>query len=78
MATERNTQVGCGISTFRTTSGSWTFNTYLLACNYAATNMIGWPVYKTGAKASGCVGGADFLHTGLCKVSENIDPNTNS
>jgi hypothetical protein len=78
MATERTTQVGCGITTFKATSGSRTANVYLLGCNYASTNLVGWPVYKTGAKASGCTGGADLVYTGLCKTSENINPNTNS
>jgi hypothetical protein len=71
MVTDRNTKLGCAISNSRTQK----WNTYLLACDYAATNMYGCPVYKSGSTASSCTGGADSVFPGLCKTTENIDPN---
>jgi hypothetical protein len=78
MVTDRTTEIGCGISTHKTTSGSWTFNNYLVACNYASTNIMSWPVYRAGSTASACEDGADPNFPGLCKTSEKIDPNSNS
>lgn len=71
MVTDRTTRVGCAISSFR--DGNW--NTYLMACNYASTNMMGSPVYKSGSPASACQKGGDAKYPGLCKTSEPIDPN---
>lgn len=77
MITDRSTQIGCGISSYQSKSGRFTMTNYLLACNYASTNMIGWPVYKSGTKASGCLSGSDQVYPGLCASKENIDPNSN-
>lgn len=72
MVIDRTTHIGCGISTYKTSE--WN-NNYLVACNYAATNMQGCAVYKSGLKASACSGGPDKIYNGLCKISEKIDPN---
>jgi hypothetical protein len=72
---ERSTQVGCALVNYKTTYPTWVAKNFLIACNYATGNIQGWPVYKTGTKASGCVSGADSLYPGLCKVTEVIDPN---
>jgi hypothetical protein len=71
MVTERSTQIGCAISSFR--YNGW--NAYLLACNYASNNMIGCSVYRSGAIASACTLGPDSTYPGLCKTNEPIDPN---
>lgn len=71
MVTDRTTQVGCEISSFRSRG----YNSYLLACNYASTNIIGCSVYKSGRQAQACSLGADSRYPGLCKISEPIDAN---
>lgn len=76
MVTDRSTQIGCGISNFQYKWGNTMYDTWLLACNYASTNMIGSPVYKVGSKASGCLGGPDQVFTGLCKTTEKINANS--
>jgi hypothetical protein len=73
MVTERSTQIGCAVS-FYSGSGSW--KNYLMACNYASTNMRGCSVYRSGAATSGCTLGADSTYPGLCKVNEPINPNS--
>lgn len=76
MVTDRTTQIGCAISSFRTRSGSTTYNSYLMACNYASTNIIGCSVYKSGPTAQACTRGADKLFKGLCTTSESFDANS--
>lgn len=75
MITDRTTEVGCALSTFRTLSGTTRYNSYLFACNLASTNIIGYPVYKSGNKAEACINGTDSQFTGLCKTTESINPN---
>lgn len=75
MVNDKSTAVGCGYSTFKTIINSIQFNSYLFACNYATTNIIGCPVYKSGDKGSLCVGGTDNIFNGLCKSTESIDAN---
>lgn len=75
MVNDRSTAVGCSYSTFKTRLNSKSFNSYLFACNYASTNIIGCPVYKSGNKGSSCVGGTDNIFNGLCKSTESIDAN---
>jgi hypothetical protein len=70
MVNERVTHIGCGVSTFKNPSDGTVF-----ACNYAAHNMGGWPIYRSGKQASGCKGGPDKVFPGLCKTSEKINPN---
>ena len=72
MVNERNTQVGCAISNY--VSGG--FNWSLLACNYATTNMLNTPTYRSGVTASGCTLGRDPTYTGLCRTNEPINPNS--
>jgi hypothetical protein len=72
MANDHVTKIGCGVSKFKS-RGTW--NTYLLACNYAFTNMIGRSVYQSGPAAQGCIQGRDQRYQALCKISEPINPN---
>lgn len=76
MVNDRNTHVGCGLSIFKTKSGSnKMMNSYLFACNYASTNIIGCPVYGTGKTAVACTSGTDMVFAGLCSESETVDAN---
>ena len=71
MAQDNAIQVGCAISQY--TNGKW--KSSLMACNYAVTNLLGTPVYVTGAPASGCSTGTNSKFSGLCSASEKINPN---
>lgn len=71
MMQERITEFGCAISTY--VIGGW--NNYLLACNYNSINLMGCSVYRAGPVASGCLQGPDPTYPGLCKITENINPN---
>jgi hypothetical protein len=77
MITARTTKVGCGISSYTGVSGGYTWNYYLMACNYASTNFINFPVYKStsGKAGDGCIKGTDPNYPGLCVADEPIDPN---
>ena len=72
MASERNTQVGCALSNYVSAGRNWS----LLTCNYATTNVLNQPVYRTGATGSGCTLGRDPTYTGLCRITEPINPNS--
>ena len=76
MVNDRVTQVGCGMSTYKSFSGGWNYTNYLMACNIDSNNVDGWTTYKVGEPASACVDGADVDFPGLCKVTEPIDPNS--
>ena len=73
MVAEKNTRVGCGMSTYKTSTGMLG---YLFACNYARTNRLGCPVYESGVAGSGCKAGNDTVFTSLCKSTELYDPNS--
>lgn len=76
MVCERQTQMGCGISTYQTTIDNREFNNYLIACNFASTNMQTYPTYRSGdVTGSACKLGTDSQFPGLCKITEPIDPN---
>lgn len=68
VVTDRAIQVGCGVSTY--TDGKW--NSTLMACNYAFTNLVGSPVYVSGPTASGCTTGVNIDFPALCSVNEQI------
>ena len=72
IVSERNTAVGCAISNYM--FEGWNYS--LFACNFATTNMLGQPVYRTGVTGSGCTLGRDTRFTGLCRTNEPIDPNS--
>ena len=72
MVSERTTQVGCAISNYVSEGWNWS----LLACNFASTNMLNQPIYRSGATGSGCTLGRDLVYTGLCRTNEPIDPNS--
>lgn len=73
---ERQTQLGCAISTYITTINERDFNNYLIVCNFASTNMETNPTYRSGNRTgSACKLGTDTKFPGLCKITEPIDPN---
>lgn len=66
MAQQANTAVGCAVASYVSNS----LNNFLLACNYATTNIVGEPVYRRGITAAGCNTGTNINYSGLCKVAE--------
>lgn len=75
LVNERQTHIGCSMSMFDFDLSGTTWRAGLLACNYAFTNMIGWPVYRVGAAGSQCLQGTDGTYPGLCTLNEPINPN---
>ncbi|XP_037033568.1 antigen 5 like allergen Cul n 1-like [Bradysia coprophila] len=61
-------KLGCAVSSY----GDTGYRSGLLACNYAQTNMITWPVYTTGEPCSGCKSGCSATYPGLCNASEVV------
>lgn len=66
MAQQANTAVGCAFASYVLKSQ----NKFLLACNYATTNIVGEPVYRRGLTAVGCNTGTNSNYDGLCTVDE--------
>ncbi|XP_037818679.1 antigen 5 like allergen Cul n 1-like [Lucilia sericata] len=74
LASDRNIRVGCAASTY-TVAGK-DFKDYLFACNYAATNMVDFPIYKSCDKpAAECQSGTNPSYENLCSTSESYDVN---
>lgn len=72
MMFEKNTRVGCAASRYN--QNGW--NTVLVACNYATTNMIGSKIYSScGAPAQSCSTGTNGEFSNLCSTSEWYDVN---
>lgn len=69
---DRNNKVGCAISTYYQNLTNTTY--YSLACNYASTNVIGYPVYRVLKGRSECKS-MNVKYPGLCDRFESIDPN---
>ncbi|XP_011179044.1 antigen 5 like allergen Cul n 1 [Zeugodacus cucurbitae] len=69
MVGEANTRVGCAFSTYSVPGQP--YKGCLLACNYATTNLIGAPMYKSCAVgASGCKTGKNRILPFLCSRAE--------
>lgn len=77
MVTDRSIKMGCAIMYSFNPTGATVWNQWLIACDYAATNMVGWPTYVSGKTASKCTKGTDKTYKGLCSEDEPIDPNVN-
>ncbi|KAM7350405.1 antigen 5 like allergen Cul n 1-like [Cochliomyia hominivorax] len=68
MMVDRNIRVGCAASVYS--------NKYLFACNYASTNMVGFPIYKSCNKpAVDCKTGTNPSYENLCSTSESYNVN---
>ncbi|XP_053948657.1 antigen 5 like allergen Cul n 1-like [Anastrepha ludens] len=69
MVADRNIRVGCAASTYAVSGKS--YKAFLMACNYATTNMINFPIYKACATAaSNCKKGTNADFPNLCSKSE--------
>uniref|UniRef100_A0A0A1XQD0 Venom allergen-1 n=1 Tax=Zeugodacus cucurbitae TaxID=28588 RepID=A0A0A1XQD0_ZEUCU len=69
MVGEANIRVGCALSTYSVPGQP--YKACLMACNYATTNLIGAPMYKSCATgASGCKKGKNTAFPFLCSKSE--------
>ncbi|XP_028894690.2 antigen 5 like allergen Cul n 1-like [Zeugodacus cucurbitae] len=74
MMADRNIRVGCAASTYD--ESGQPYKAFLFACNYATTNMINFPIYKScSVAASECKAGKNPKYTSLCSVSEKYDVN---
>ncbi|XP_039960561.1 antigen 5 like allergen Cul n 1-like [Bactrocera tryoni] len=75
MVADRNIRLGCAASTYNVTGQQ--YKAFLFACNYATTNIIGVPIYKScSVAATNCTTGKNPSYTSLCSVAEEYDVNT--
>ncbi|KNC32017.1 hypothetical protein FF38_10695 [Lucilia cuprina] len=69
MVADRNIRLGCAASTYAVQGQS--YKAYLLACNYATTNVLGFPLYVSSKKpAECCTTGHNPKYPNLCSISE--------
>lgn len=74
MMSDRNIRVGCAAATYSVDGKD--YKNYLFACNYASTNMVGYPIYKTCNKpAADCKSGTNSSYKNLCSKSESYNVN---
>ena len=72
MVIEENTRVGCAAARYN--DGQW--ETFLLACNYANTNLRGRPIYTASRRpAVGCKSGRNPQYKNLCSPAEVYEHN---
>ncbi|XP_075157841.1 venom allergen-1-like [Haematobia irritans] len=71
MVNENNIRVGCAAATYGKSKMQ-----FLIACNYARTNVAGMPIYTScDTPASSCTSGKNSKYPNLCSTSESYDPN---
>ncbi|XP_061393341.1 scoloptoxin SSD976-like [Musca vetustissima] len=76
MVADRNIRVGCAAATYDDTRVSSKRQIFLVACNYATTNMQNLPVYaKCEIPAKSCKSGNNSQYPNLCSRSEKYDVN---
>lgn len=63
---DRNNKVGCGM----VYQLKRRLHSFMLVCNFASTNLVDAPVYKSGPTASGCTTGVNPAYPGLCSQNE--------
>uniref|UniRef100_A0A1I8PS81 Venom allergen-1 n=1 Tax=Stomoxys calcitrans TaxID=35570 RepID=A0A1I8PS81_STOCA len=74
MVADRNVAVGCAASTYTPTGSKQKH--FLLACNYATTNVLKKPIYASCVKAAtSCKKGKNAKYPNLCAASEVFDVN---
>ncbi|XP_023302453.2 antigen 5 like allergen Cul n 1-like [Lucilia cuprina] len=74
MMADRNIRVGCAASTY--SPAGQPYKAYLVACNYATTNMINFPIYASCKKAGqSCTTGSNPNYPNLCSLSEQYTVN---
>lgn len=54
MVNDQNANLGCALLQYNFDWGSWTFDGFMLNCNYGYTNFIGQKVYTSGTPCSEC------------------------
>lgn len=67
-------RIGCAIVKYSDQS-DW--KCMVIACNYAAGNLMQKPIYNIGAPASQCKTGRNPNYPGLCSVNENFAEHEN-
>ncbi|EDW51037.1 antigen 5 like allergen Cul n 1 [Drosophila sechellia] len=74
LVADRNTEVGCAAATYSVPGQS--YKAFLLACNYAATNVLGIKMYSYCSKAaSKCTTGTNPKYKYLCSANEKYNVN---
>ncbi|XP_070492977.1 venom allergen-1-like [Chironomus tepperi] len=66
-------EVGCAVVQYTENDG---WKSSLFVCDYARTNIIGFPVYVSGDPASQCNLGINPNYEALCSINEVVDPNS--
>ncbi|XP_061388379.1 antigen 5 like allergen Cul n 1-like [Musca vetustissima] len=76
MMADRNIRVGCAAATYDDTRIDGDRQIFLIACNYATTNMLGFPIYKNcSSPATSCSTGTNPQYPNLCSTSEVYNVN---
>lgn len=65
MVNDNNNRVGCALIQYNFQSGTWTYDAFMLTCNYQYTNMLSTPMYVRGTPCSQC--SCSTQYPGLCK-----------
>ncbi|XP_067635244.1 venom allergen-1-like [Eurosta solidaginis] len=74
LAADKNTHVGCAVANY--IEKGQTYNSFLMACNYATTNMVNFPIYESCATpASKCTTGTNPSYKNLCSTKESYSVN---
>ncbi|XP_016995339.1 antigen 5 like allergen Cul n 1 [Drosophila takahashii] len=75
LVADRNTEMGCAAATYSVPGQG--YKAFLLACNYAATNVLGIKMYSSCPKApaSKCTTGTNPNYKYLCSANEVYDVN---
>ncbi|XP_061388375.1 antigen 5 like allergen Cul n 1-like [Musca vetustissima] len=76
MVADRNIRVGCAAASYLDTRVDGGRQIFLIACNYATTNMLEFPIYdKCSSPATNCKTGTNPQFPNLCSASEKYDVN---
>lgn len=78
MMAERNIRVGCAAATYTDLRSNNNSNKqiFLIACNFATTNMVGFPIYTScNSAGTSCTTGTNPQYPNLCSTSEEYDVN---
>uniref|UniRef100_A0A1I8MCZ1 Venom allergen-1 n=1 Tax=Musca domestica TaxID=7370 RepID=A0A1I8MCZ1_MUSDO len=74
MLADRNIRVGCAAVTYESPYSPT--ETFSITCNYATTNMVGFPIYANcSSAAASCSTGKNPQYSNLCSTSEKYDVN---
>lgn len=68
--------VGCAIIRSITIVNGKNMRCHYIACNYAVTNINGWPVYDIGPMGVNCKTGMNPKYPGLCSEHEDYYDDT--